>query len=155
MPNRPLEPLRTLLEARSLLGALICTFLAPFGTPKGPQNRSKIDHCLDMFLDDFWEPLFHASGLHLGSQNDPKWNPKGTQDQNTKIIDFDAITIREPHWGVLKIVICGAFLGPFLRYLFETSFPSIVDPLGDPFGTLWASKKHPKKHLKKRHQKRP
>ena len=74
--NRPLEPLRTLLEARSLLGALICTFLAPFGTPKGPQNRSKIDHFLDLFLNDFWEPLFHAFGLHLGSQNDPKMRPK-------------------------------------------------------------------------------
>ena len=75
----------TLLERRSLLGPLICTFLAPFGTPKGPQNRSKIDHFLDLFLNDFLEPLFHAFGLHLGSQ---KRDQKETQDQNTKIIDF-------------------------------------------------------------------
>ena len=47
-----------------------------FGPQMGPQNRPKIGHFLDIFLNDFLEPLFHAFGLHLGSQNDPKKRPQ-------------------------------------------------------------------------------
>ena len=66
----------SLLEQRSLLRPLISPFLAPKGSPMGPQNRSKIDHFLNIILVPFLEPLFHAFGLHLGSQNDPKKRPQ-------------------------------------------------------------------------------
>ena len=66
----------TLLDQRSLLRPLISPFLAPKGSPMGPQNWSKIDHFLDLFLNDFWKSLFHTFCLHLGSQNDPKMRPK-------------------------------------------------------------------------------
>ena len=66
-------------------------FWLHFGPQQGPQKRSKIDHFLDLFLNDFLEPLFHAFGLHLGSQNDPKLKPKRVQNENLKIIDFAII----------------------------------------------------------------
>ena len=158
MQNRPLEPPRTLLEARSLLGTLICTFLAPFGTPKGPQNRSNIDHFLDMFFNDFWGPLFDALGLHLASQNTSKMTPKRVP--KTHLIEKWKSSSRcsqssiQRGVGVLKIMIFLAFLVPFLRCRFETSFLSILAPFGDPLGTPWAPKKHSKKHLRKRPPKR-
>ena len=125
----PWSPPRTLLEARSLLGALICAFLAPFGTPKGPQNRSKIDDFLDMFLDDFWEPLFEALGLHLGSQTTPKMTQKGSNVEHRKFaaIYYTLATFRgaENHnflnlFGIIfeipflnpLLIDCGAFWGP-------------------------------------------
>ena len=72
-------------------GRFLDHFWLRFRPQKGPQNRSKIDHFLDMFLNDFWEPLFHAFGLHLGSQNDPKMRPKRVPTRNQKNIDFAVI----------------------------------------------------------------
>ena len=70
------SPPRTPLESRSLWGALICTFLAPFGTPMRPKKLQKIVHLLDLILRLFPEPLFDDHGLRLGSQNGSKMRPK-------------------------------------------------------------------------------
>ena len=80
----------------------------------------------------------------------PKGDPTRVQYQNTKIIDFDDPYTLWAHSGVMKIVIFEAFLVPFSKYRFWTSFWSILDHFGDPFGPLWAPKKHPKKETKKR-----
>ena len=47
----------------------LCTHFEP---QKGPQNRSKIDHFLDLFLIDFLEPIF----MLLASIWAPKTAPK-------------------------------------------------------------------------------
>ena len=138
-----------------MLTSIFDRFFAPFWTPKGPQNRSKIDHVFDLFLNDFLEPLFEAFGLHLGSQNDPKNRPKRVSKRTHKnhrfccyLLQYTLATLR-----VLKIIIFSIFFGPFLRYLFETSFSSILDPFGDllgPFGHQKSTLKNtPKKDTKK------
>ena len=68
--------LATLLEPRALYVPFMYPIWLHFGPQKGPQNRSKIDQFLNLFLNDFLEPLFHAFGLHLGSQNETKKDPK-------------------------------------------------------------------------------
>ena len=156
MPNRPLERLGTLLEARSLLGILICTFLAPFGTPKGPQNQSKIDHFLDLFLNDFWEPLFRAFGLHLGSKNTSKMRPKRGPIQNIENHRFcnylhHFSNIR----GSRKSTFWELSWYPFWDTVSEPLFHRFWSLLGTLLRPLGHPKKHPKKHLKKRPPKRP
>ena len=103
--NRPLEslwdPLATLLEPRAPYVPFMYPIWFHFGPQMGPQNRSKIDHCLDLCLTSFLGPLFHAFGLHLGSQNDPKMKLKRVPTRNQKIIDFATIyytcaTLRGP-----------------------------------------------------------
>ena len=102
----------------------------------------------------FWNHLFMLLASILAPKTTPKWNQKGSQYEIKKSSILLLFTTLAPHWGIPKIIIFGTCLVPFLRYLFEISFSSILDPFGDPLGTLWAPKKHPKKHTKKRHQKR-
>ena len=132
----PWSPPRTPLGARSLLGILISTFLAPFGTPMGPQNRSKIDHVVDLFLNDFWEPLFHAFGFHLASKTTSKMRPKRDPTPIHENHRFCFYLQHVSHiQGSQKMIIFDTFLIPFLRCPFGTSFWSIFDPFGDPLGT--------------------
>ena len=78
--NRPLEslwdPLATLLEPRALYVPFMYPIWLHFGPQMGPQNRSKIDHFLNLFLTSFLKPLFRVFCLHLGSQNVTKMTPK-------------------------------------------------------------------------------
>ncbi len=103
----PWTPLGSLLESRSLLGALICTFLAPFGTPMGPQHVAIVK----LILRPFQEPRFVDLGLRLGSQNNSKMKPKR------------------------GLFLFSTFSGPSLRYRFKTSFWSTLEPLGHSLGT--------------------
>ena len=141
--NRPLEslwdPLATLLEPRALYVPFMYPIWLHFWPQKGPQNRPKIDHFLDLFLNDFLEPLFHAFGLHFGSQNDPKMRPKRVPTRNQKIIDFAVIyytwaTLRGPenhHFGYFFGTL---FEIPF-RDLFLIDFWHFWGPFWDPWGT--------------------
>ena len=118
-------------------------FWAPFWTPKGPQNRSKIDNCLDVFLNDFLEPLFHAFGLHFGFQNDPKMKAKRVPTQNHKIIDLACIYYtlaisRGPenhHFGY--------FFGTLFKIPFRDLFFVDVGPFWGPFWDPLGTKKAP------------
>ena len=78
------------------------TFMYPiwlhFGPQMGPQNRPKIYHFLNLFLNDFLEPLFHAFGLHLGSQNDlQNETQKGAKTRTRKSLILPLFTTLEPH----------------------------------------------------------
>ena len=54
----------------------------------------------------------------------------------------------------MKTVILGAFVVPFSKYPFWTSFSSISDHVGDPFGPLWAPKSIQKKAQQKNTKKK-
>ena len=135
-------------------GRFLDHFWLHFRPQKGLQNRQKIDNFLDLFLNDFLEPLFHAFGLHLGSQNDPKKRQKR-----------DPIREHENHWfccyllhfshieGSKKssfLVLFGdPFLDTFSRPLFHrfwTLLGNLLGPFGHPKSTL---KNTPKKDTKK------
>ena len=153
--NRPLDPPRnptwTKVAFETPYFPLSGSKRVPNGTPKSIKNRSFFRPVFEWLFGTtfscFWPPF----GLPKRPQNETQ---KGAKTRTRKTSMLSLFTTLEPHWGVLKIIIFDVFLGTFLRYLFETSFSSILDPFGDPFGTLWAPKKHPKKHTKKRHQKR-
>ena len=148
-----IDPLRapgTLLEWRSLLGPLICTFLAPFGTPKGPQNQSKNNHFLDLFLNDFWEPLFHAFGLHLGSKNTSKMRPKRGPTQNIENHRFCCYLHHFSNiWGSWKSPFWELFWYPFWDAVSRPLFDRFWTLLGTLLGPLWHPKGSPKNTLKK------
>ena len=129
----------TLLEQRSLLEPLICAFLALFGTPMGPQNRSKINHFVDLFFNDFWEPLFHAFGLRLGSQNDPKKRPKReprTERENHRFCNYVLYLshIEGSKKSSFWVLFGTLFKIPFRDHFF-IDFGSFWGPFWDPLGT--------------------
>ena len=113
-------------------------FWAPFWTPKGPQNRSNIDHFFVIILRDFWEPLFDALGLHLASQNTSKMRPKRVP--KTHLIKKWKSSSRcsqssiQRGVGVLKIIILSMFFwNPLLRWLLEP----ILVILAHFWGPFW------------------
>ena len=106
-----------------------------FRPQMGPQNRSKIDHSLDLFLNDFWEPLFHAFDLHLGSQNTSKKRPKSEPTPNHKIHWFCCYLLHLSHfWGSWKsslLSLCWTlFLNIFSIPLFHRCCTLLITLLG-------------------------
>ena len=70
----------------------------------------------------FWNHFFMVLASIWAPKTTPKRDPKATQNENMKIIDFADTYTLWAHSGPLKIIIFGAFLGPFFRYRFKTSF---------------------------------
>ena len=127
-----------------------------FGPQKGPQNRSKIDHFLGLFLNDFLEPLFDAFGLHLGSQKDPKTRQKEVPTRYQKIIDFAAIyytcaTLRGPENHHFWCFFGTLFKIPFRDHFFN-DFGPFWGPFGDPLEPIFRHFFRPRKKLQKRGQ---
>ena len=105
--------------------------LAPFWDPLWSQFRLMLGI---MFLMFFWDGLLMALASIWAPKRPPKWDPKGGQHQNLKIIDFAGIyytlaTFRgaeNDHFSTL-------FGSPFLGCLLEP----ILVILANFWGPFW------------------
>ena len=102
----------------------------------------------------FWNHFFMLLASIWAPKTTPKRDPKGNQDQNTKIIDFAIIyytcaTSRGPENHHFCHFFGVRFKIPF-RDLFFIDFGPFWGPFGDPLGTQKPLQKtHQKKTLKK------
>ena len=76
-----------ILETRCFQDLIFDDFGSILGPPLGPVWGHFGHHFFDVFLR--W--LFDGLGLYFAPPNTSKINPKGGQNQDLKIIDFDVI----------------------------------------------------------------